>query len=54
MLTSASFASAAGCPMVETVMRRAPMPKPSGEFMIAIASSTWRRLCVGSPEPMKT
>ncbi len=52
--TSARRATAAGCPTVDTVMRRAPICSPSGWFMTSMAASTAAMLCVGSPEPMKT
>ena len=41
-------------PTVDTVMWRAPMPKPSGALRIVSAVSTAGQLSRGSPMPMKT
>jgi hypothetical protein len=41
-------------PTVETVIWRAPMPKPSGSLRILSAESTALQLRSGSPMPMNT
>ena len=50
----ANAASPGRMPTVETVMCRAPIPKPSGELRIVSAVSTAGQLSSGSPMPMKT
>ena len=41
-------------PTVETVMCRAPMPSPAGEFSTVKVGSTAFQFMSGSPIPMKT
>ena len=49
-----SLRIAGGRPTVETVMRRAPMPRPHSALMVRIACVTFAKFASGSPMPMKT